>query len=92
MQKLYKCEVCGECFNNEIAALRCEERHKAEYERGFILETCEICKQKDEHLPLCPKHKLRPCEGCPNARLVRDECDTWWRCKLGKNDECKYEV
>lgn len=38
MQKLYKCEVCGECFNNETAALRCEERHKAEYERRAKLK------------------------------------------------------
>lgn len=54
-------------------------------------ERCNICLQpQSDHLPICPKHKVDKCEGCPNAELVSDECDTWWRCKLGKNDECKY--
>lgn len=27
-------------------------------------------------------HTTFECEGCENAKLVRDECEEWWYCTL----------
>lgn len=52
------------------------------------LDPCPLCGQVYKHLPLCPRHELERCDGCPHSVLVRDEADVWLSCKYGDKKPC----